>query len=243
MPVTLDVLLSPNDASCVSLSLRTIAPHRAECLALTGGLAVELHMAAAGRESSPRQLNDIDFIADSFEALPRTLGSALLFRHVHPNDPPGKLFLQAVDSKTNLRIDFFRAYGFEMKRSVPVEIGGLKLRMVSLEDMIARHARLNWDLIEGRRTPAKFARDFQRMVELIPSVDIQDIWQEHRKPEMPEDFQLAASLISHAIEMHGDLLSEPGHSQDLSAICARCKALEDYPLADPKQILSILGYC
>ena len=50
----------------------------------------------------------------------------------------------------------------------PVTVAGMTLRMVSLEDMIARHARLSWDLLEGNCVAPKFARDFLRMIDLVP---------------------------------------------------------------------------
>jgi hypothetical protein len=45
-------------------------------------------------------LNDLDFVAASFDSIPETIGSELLLRHVHPHDPPGKTMLQGVDPKT-----------------------------------------------------------------------------------------------------------------------------------------------
>jgi hypothetical protein len=98
-----------------------------------------------------RRLRDIDFIAASFDSIPAAIGSELLLRHVHPHDLPGKNMLQGVDQEAGVRVDVFRAYGLGMERTSPIEIALLGVRLVSLHDLVARHARLNWDLVQDKR--------------------------------------------------------------------------------------------
>ena len=190
-----------------------------------------------------RQLHDIDFITDSFNSIPKTLGSGLLLRHVHPYDPPGKNMLQGVDLETTVRMDVFRAYGLEMERTSPIEIATLAFRIVSLQDLVARHARLNWDLIEGRPVAPKYARDFLRLVELVTTDEVECIWQEHRKPQSPESFAETAVQLRRVIASRSDLLIAPTYSTNVFEVCQRCQGAEAFPLADARQILSILGYC
>jgi hypothetical protein len=76
---------------------------------LTGGVAIELHILRLGGKPILRPLHDLDFIAASFDSIPETLGGNLLWRHVHPHDPPGKNMLQRVERETEVRIDIFRA--------------------------------------------------------------------------------------------------------------------------------------
>ena len=57
-----------------------------------------------------------------------TLGRNFLLRHVHPDDPPNKTLLQAVDPELGVRIDVFRVYGFEMKRLFQIELDGFFLK-------------------------------------------------------------------------------------------------------------------
>src|SRR5947209_44384 len=84
----------------------------------SGGFAVEIHRLRRGRQSSLRTLNDLDFIANGFDCIPRTLADDFLFRHVHPMDPPCKTILQFIEVDTAMRIDLFRAHGAIMSRNV-----------------------------------------------------------------------------------------------------------------------------
>jgi len=56
-------------------TLQKLQRHDISGWALTGGIATELHLQAAGREISARPLNDVDFIVGSFDSIPASLGS------------------------------------------------------------------------------------------------------------------------------------------------------------------------
>jgi len=185
----------------------------------------------------------MDFLVDSFGDIPRSLGRHFALRHVHPHDPPGKIIFQAVDPETALRIDLFRAYGAEMERLVPVDMHGLTLQMVSLQDLVARHARLNWDLVEGRSIDPKYARDLERMLDLVSTHEVEDIWQEHRPTTSPEEFGEALSRVREAIAARPELLVPPAYSTNPQEICPRCENSEELPLTDPARILKLLNYC
>ena len=58
--------------------------------------------------------------------------------------------------------------------------------LVSMEDLIARLARLNWNLIEGKAVDTKFVRDFLRLAEGVSSDEVEWVWQEHRQPQSPK---------------------------------------------------------
>jgi hypothetical protein len=239
----LNSFLSPDDAVRAERTLRRIALHTISGWAITGGLAIEIHLLQRGRELLMRTLHDIDFMTASFDGIPGSIGKELLLRHVHPHDPPGRNMLQGVDPATHVRIDVFRAYGSEMERVVPVTVAGLRLRMVSLEDLVARHARLNWDLAEGSCVAPKFARDFLRMIDLVEPDALESIWQEHRKPRQPESFSQTVTRVREAIATRTDLLVSPRYSTDVDEVCGRCEKVDDFPLAGASQILAILGYC
>jgi len=78
-------------------------------------------------------------------------------------------------------MDVFRADSGEMERTSPINIATLALTAVSLQDLVARHARFNSDLVEGRPVAPKYARDFLRPIMLVRTDDVERIWQEHRK--------------------------------------------------------------
>ncbi len=241
--MSLELFLSGEDCGRVARTLRRLAAHDISRWALTGGIAIEFHILNRGGSPIMRPLHDIDFMASSFDCIPQTLGPTLLMRHVHPSDPPAKTMLQAVDPETEVRVDVFRAYGLEMKRILPIEIAALPFGMASLQDLVARHARLNWDLMEGKPVAPKFARDFLRMLELVTTEEIEPIWREHRKPQSPATFEETASQLRHGIASRQDLLISPTYSTDVDEICHRCRATDAFPLTDPRQVLSILGYC
>jgi hypothetical protein len=212
-------------------------------LVLTGGFAVELHCLRSGLVSHPRPLNDIDFLADSFDEMPVGLSARMVFRHVHPKAHPGRTLLQCVDTDTAIRADVFRACGSTMSRAIPIEVGGVKLRVISLEDLAARTARLCMDLAENTPIPAKHARDFLRLLPLVAPEAVESAWQEHRKAKHPKSFKAAADLLTDLIAIRPELQIIPQYSRDTKVCCPRCDGTASFPLADAKHILSLLGYC
>jgi hypothetical protein len=203
--VDFSTFLSPADAERAHGTLRLLRAHRIEPLVLTGGLAVELHMLRFGLPAETRALNDMDFLVDSFDDIPTTLAAELLFRHVHPHDPPGKTLLQCVDPETAVRVDIFRAFAGIVARARQVELCGAAMRIISVEDLTAHTGRLCMDLAANEKTPAKHAQDF---LWLLPPVDLEamrPIWKEHRKPDHPESFAAVAALLTDLIATKSDL--------------------------------------
>jgi hypothetical protein len=239
----LDAFFAPSDVPRLKETLRRLAAHDVSRWAVTGGVAIEMHIARSGGSPITRALHDIDFIAPSFEAIPQGLAQELLLRHVHPEDPPGKNMLQGVHPETAVRVDVFRAYGREIERLNPVTIAGLPFHVVSLQDLVARHTRLNWDLVAGRPVAPKYVRDFLRMIDFVTTEEVQAIWLEHRKSESPENFAEAARRVRREIQTRPDLLVDPVYSTDVTEVCTRCRVVERFPLAQASRILSILGYC
>jgi hypothetical protein len=185
----------------------------------------------------------MDFIVGDFESIPLTLGRDLMLRHVHPLDPPGKTLLHAIDPDTAVRIDVFRAYGSEMQRSLPIDWDGASFRVVAIEDLVARHARLNWDLLEGKPVAPKYARDFLRLLEVVSLDDVLTIWQEHRKPQCPQSFVDTVVELRRAISSSSHLLVPPNYSTNVDEVCDRCHGSNAFPLSDPRRVRAILGYC
>ena len=241
--MALDAFFAPADVTRLKHTLQRLAAHDVSRWALTGGVAIEFHIARNNGPPITRALHDIDFISPSFETIPLELGQELLLRHVHPEDPPGKNMLQGVHPETAVRVDVFRAYGREIERAEPVTITGLPFHIVSFQDLLARHTRLNWDLVAGRRVAPKYARDFLRMIDFVTPEEVQDIWLEHGKGESPESFAEAARRVRQEIHSRPDLLVEPVYSTDITEVCTRCRIVERFPLAQASRILSILGYC
>jgi len=243
-----DAMFAPADAYRAHRAWAMLQGRGFGPLILTGGLAIQLHGLAHGLAAEPRPLNDIDFLVDSFSEIPSTLSTDLLFRHVHPHDPPGKTLLQSVHPETAVRIDIFRAYGGTTARAMPIELGGVAIRMVSLEDLAARTARLVMGLATDEQVPAKHARDLLRLLAMleIGQTDAQQVnsaWQEHRKPGYPATIAEAAQLLTGLIATRPGLQIVPIYSRDTTASCSRCESTAAFPLADGGRVLSLLGYC
>jgi hypothetical protein len=239
----IDSIYGSEDTSRLWQTLRLLTNQDISRWALTGGTAIEWHLRARGAETLLRPLHDLDFIAADFGCLPPGLGDVLILRHVHPHDPPGKTMLQAVDPKTAVRLDIFRAYGGEMDRALSVEFAELGLRVVAFEDLAARHARLCCSLLRGDALAPKYARDFLRMVDCIEAGRVEQVWLEHRRHDDPTTFGEAVVVLRKAIAERTDLLVAARYSTDVDEVCPRCESTEAFRLATGSRVLALLGYC
>lgn len=235
--------LSIGDSTRAFNTLRKLALHEVSRWVLVGGLAVEFHGLRIGHSHPIRHLNDIDFVAPAFECIPETLARDFLFRHVHPFDPPGKTMMQLVDADTSLRVDVFRADGGIMSRAISVDVPSGPLRVISVEDVLAHEARLLLNLDASVPVPAKHADDYQRLVGLVKSSDMETAWQDHRKPTHPMTFWETNTLLKGLIATRRNLLISTEYSKDTAEICPRCVQTPPFQLADPNVVLSLLGYC
>lgn len=224
-------------------SFGKLARHDIGHWALTGGFAVEIHLLRVGRQPSIRVLNDLDFVAGSFDCIPETLAADFVFRHIHSLDPPGKTMLQLVDADNGMRIDVFRACGATMSRAFRLNLPAGAIRVISLEDLAARTARLTLDLAEGVAVPSKHASDFLRLTELVDPSQVEIAWQDHRKPKHPATFAESNRLLQHLILTRPQLLITPDYSHDTKELCPCCEPTAAFRLADPNLIIALLGYC
>jgi hypothetical protein len=236
-------VLSTGDSERAFNTLRKLALHEVSRWVLVGGLAVEFHCLRGGHTPSIRHLNDLDFVAPAFDCIPETLAREFLFRHIHPFDPPGKTMMQFVDADTSLRVDLFRAYGGIMSRTISVDLPSGPLRVISVEDAIARAARLLLDLEASVPVPAKHAGDYVRLAELVKTSSVETAWQDHRKPTHPATFWETNALINRLVATRCNLLISPEYSKNAAEICPRCVQTTPFQLADPNVVLSLLGYC
>jgi hypothetical protein len=146
---------------------------------LTGRVALQLHRLAAGAPPAPCTLNDLDVVVPAFAALPDTLASGFLLRHIHPRAAPGKIVVQLVDARERLRIDLFGPYGATMSRSS--SHGRFSTPVVSAEDLASRIASLLMGLDEGHRVARKYAGDFQWLAGFVDQKKVEIAWQDHRR--------------------------------------------------------------
>ena len=238
-----DGVFSEIDRERAERTFRKLLRHDIADWALTGGFAIEAHVERCGGTSAVRPLHDIDFLVSSFEEIPESLANDFLLRHVHPDDPPGKTLLQCIDLETSVRVDVLRAYGDVISRVSPIRMFSEPFRIISLEDLTARAARLCWDLAAGVPVAPKYARDFLRLLEIVSTDRVEAAWQEHRKQHSPERFQDAANEIRGLVSTRPDLLVSPAYLTDVSVVCERCCGSAAFPLVDAGRMLELLGYC
>lgn len=235
--------LAEADVRRVHACLAILLQHGVAEWALTGGIAIELRLIQRGNQVEQRSLNDLDFATTSFSTVPNTLGTEFLIRHVHPLDPVDKLIAQFVSSELVLRIDVFRTHVDVMNRANPVQTEFGEIKVVSLEDLAARAARLTLPLANRQPVLSKHASDFLRLVNVVNLEDAERAWPQHRRIDDPETFSKAATLLREVIPYNANLLTTETYSQDTSENCSRCSTVEGLELASGEAILSILGYC
>jgi hypothetical protein len=190
-----------------------------------------------------REPADVDLVVKSFAELPVALSEAFLCVHVHPGTASGKLLLQLVHPDDRARVDIFGAVGNTLARTIPGTLEGCSVRFVSREDLTARLARSLMALERGESVPQKFATDFRTLVDAIERSRMEAVWGDHRADDDPETFDEACNRIAMALALNGDLLVEPQYSTDIDAVCSRCDATAGFPIAPPREILGLLGYC
>lgn len=226
----LDSTLSPDEAGSALATLRRLRRMGLDH-AVTGGLAIAWH-AARNEPATPsrRPLHDLDLVVADLGSVPGRLSEAFEIRHVHADAPPGRMLVQAFDRSTMLRIDIFGAYGDTLSRCSHASLRGAALRVVSLDDIVARLCALLLDLALGEAVAPKHARDFSS---LLPQVDpgaMGVTWREHRRSRHPSAFDDAQALVRDLIGTRPDLLVEPVSPYRISP-CHRCRAHPTLKLA------------
>ncbi len=119
--------------------LARLVPHLdGEEVALTGGLAVELHLAAAGQPSLRGRIADLDFVARSMDAVMPSVACDLLVSHYHVRQPGvPKAIVQLIEPATRLRIDIFPDLSGMMARAARASVAGTSLLVVAAADLLA----------------------------------------------------------------------------------------------------------
>jgi hypothetical protein len=208
--------------------------------ALTGGIAIDAHLALHGRPAERRRLNDLDFVVEHFASLPPSLGERFLANHVHPQAPVGKTLVQLVDRDHALRVDLFRAFGETLSRAVTLDSEAGPLRVVSLEDLVARTTAYVGRVLEGQTIEPKHARSFARLQGLGDPHRLEAAWRDHRQ-DGRESFADAVRDCVQVLAARPDLVASEPYGRTRS--CDRCENHGTFRLAPADEIVAILGYC
>ena len=215
--------------------------HGLRC-ALTGGLAIDAQLRAHGRSVEPRVLNDIDFVVEDFASIPGSLAASFLQHHVHPDATDGRTLLQLVDQPRAIRIDLFRELGTTLSRAARLDDETGELRVVSVEDLVARTTALVCGhLRRGKSVDVKHATAFTRLFGLGRPEQLAEAWSDHRQ-QVPGTLDAASREAAVLLESHPELVVVEKYSSDAPP-CECCREHGPFRPAPPDGIVEILGYC
>ena len=232
--------LDERDASRAASVIQKLAIRECQ-IALTGGVAMEMLLRSNGRPSVRRPLNDLDFVVEDFATIPPLLANDFVLHHVHPFAPEGKLLLQLIDADHAVRIDLFRAFGETMRRSRELPGNTKPLRVVAVEDLVARTTQhVCAALGRGRPLDAKVGSAFRRLLGLGHRRLLEEAWRDHRQ-DVQLSFSDAMREASQLLELHPDLLVREKYSSVVTP-CPQCQNYGPFRQSPPELIVRILGY-
>jgi len=137
MPRTAQVTAS-NDQQRLRSCLKRFLVHVDRThLALTGGVAIELHLAARGQRRRREGLADIDFVASCPNAVSPTVVRDFLVSHFHVSQPGiPKSLLQLVDPVAQLRLDVFPDVADSVPHARPMRVAGEPLLVLDAQSLL-----------------------------------------------------------------------------------------------------------
>ena len=188
-------------------------------IALTGGVAIGIHAGAANdHRARSRAAEDIDFVAESIDAVRPSVTSDFLVSHFHVPQPGyPKFLIQLVDPLSRLRVDVFPDSLGALSRASTVTIGGVSLRMLDAETLLAHKLQL----VAGASALSPVEEKHDADVQRLGAICGRDV------PTLP-----ASHLVRAA------------YSRDLEEVCLRCEVSrrDAFPLAAKRAIFDVLGY-
>lgn len=117
---------------------RLVLGFGSESFVLTGGIAVDYHLAAAGRRGLRDSVADVDLVTARPERFAMDRARDLLVSHFHvPGAGVPKALLQLVDPDTRLRIDVFPDLDDALASARPGRVGETLLPILGAEAILA----------------------------------------------------------------------------------------------------------
>ena len=215
-------LLHYDDARRAAEVVELLLGHGLRC-ALTGGVAICAQLRAHRRPVDRRQLNDLDFVVESFASIPESLTESFLQHHVHPDASDGRMLLQLIDEVRGIRIDLFRELGRTLSRSRPLDgdTGGM-LRVLSVEDLVARTTALVCGrLRRGLTIDRKHTTALSRLRGLGQHAERARAWADHRQ-QVPGTFDEASREAARLLAAHPELVVVEEYA-GTAVPCERCR--------------------
>lgn len=202
-------------ARCLRKLLRHADPER---LALTGGVGIEVGLAAQGHPGVRTSIQDLDFVAGHQDAVEQSVSTEFLVSHYHVVQPGVKKFLiQLVDPDTRLRVDIFPDLTGSLATARLATIGRQSLKVLSLESIFAHKIKTLSGATEGQPVDPKHDRDARTLGSFLR----RDV------PSVP-----SGALVK---DVYGG---------DADAECRRCALSRHpgFPLAPTRHVFAVLGW-
>jgi hypothetical protein len=203
-----------SDCPLTAALLRYFAPGE---IGLTGGVAVELHLAQAGLPPLRERIEDLDFVARRVEGTVSGIATEFLVSHYHRAGPGvSKALLQLVDPRTRLRIDIFPDLDGTLDGARPANVAGVELGVLSASSILEHKLRTI-----AKSTAASPA-----------------------DPKHWRDAVALAALLGRTVPPPAVPFAQTVFRTDPEIGCPRCDRSRDeaFPLAPKREILALLGY-
>jgi hypothetical protein len=190
--------------------------NRAE-MALTGGVAIDLHLYAAGLPATRDGIADLDFVAGNVTAVSPGVAQDFLISHYHlPQPGCPKFMVQVVDPMSRIRIDVFPDLVRSLERASQSVMAGHTLAILDARSILTHKL-----LTLAHSSPDHLADE------------------KHQRDAL----MLAALIGEHVDPVPATHLTRETYDMDLSP-CPRCDASRraEFPLASKQAVFDILGY-
>jgi hypothetical protein len=202
----------------LSGTLSRFLPHvNKEDMALTGGVAIDLHLSAAGLPATRNGIADVDFVAGHVSAVSPGVALDFLISHYHlPQPGYAKFMVQVVDPVSRIRIDVFPDLVGSLVSAQQIVVAGHTLAVLDARSIMTHKL-----LTLAKSSPDHLADE------------------KHQR-----DAVVLAALLGERIDpVSAAYLTKEIHGMDLSP-CPRCEVSRrpEFPLASKQVVFDVLGY-
>ena len=203
----------------LSTCLDRLMPHvRRSDVAVTGGVAIEVRLAAAGRAGWRTGVADLDLVASSVDAVQPSVCEAFLVSHYHVAQPGvPKFMVQLVDRVSSLRVDVFPDLAGSLARATMMQVETQHMKVLALEDILEHKLHTLSKASAAKPVDPKHADDA---------------------------YALAKVLGRPAPVVAPDCLVKAVYGDETDVFCERCQLSLDprFPLAPKSDIFRLLGW-
>jgi hypothetical protein len=205
------------DRLCGCLS--RLLPHlRRDQVAITGGVAIQLGLAAAGRSGSRESIADIDFAASGLDAVSDSVSSSFLVSHYHvPQPGVPKFMIQLVDPVSRMRVDIFPDLVASLAHARRFTIGDQSPNVLDLQSILNHKLLTLSKASNANPVDPKHYRDARALASFFG----------REMPPVPDS-----------------ALAKDVYGIEADVECRRCALSRNpgFPLAPKHRIFNLLGY-